>query len=225
MGKPTPGSACVSNGKFQCVDPTSALLCQSGKTVAMPCRGPNGCQGLGAASTCDDDLAMEGDACQQTLNENYACQVDHTKELICKDGKFAVARTCKGPKKCSVALNEINCDDSQADIGDTCVAEPGDANYACSTDKKFEVVCEAASSKFVVSNTCRGSKGCWITDNTVHCDQTMAREGDQCRPVDNFSCSEDAKQELKCTAQFKWVKHRDCKHDGCKIKGSDVYCD
>ena len=223
--KPSPGGPCVSNGKYQCSDPSNALLCQNGKLVTMPCRGPMGCTGLGTASSCDDNLAQEGDACQQTLNENYSCSTDHVKELICKDGKFAVARTCKGPKKCAVTGDLINCDDSMADVGDVCVAEQGDANYGCSTDKKTEVVCEAGSGKFQLSNTCRGQKGCWIENDTVHCDQSAAREGDKCRPVDNHSCSEDAHSELKCSAQFVWVKQRDCKRDGCKIKSNEVYCD
>ena len=106
--KPTPGAPCmVGNNKFQCTDPSNALLCQNGKWVTMPCRGPRGCRGVGTSQTCDDDLAQEGDACVQTLNENYSCSVDHTKELICKDGKFATVRTCKGPKKCTVTGDMI----------------------------------------------------------------------------------------------------------------------
>jgi len=53
----------------------------------------------------------------------------------------------------------------------------------------------------------------------------MARVGEKCRPVDNHSCSEDATQELKCSPQFTWIKQRDCKHGGCKIKSNEVYCD
>lgn len=223
--KPTPGGPCVTNNKYQCTDPSSALLCQNGKLVAMACRGPKGCRGTGASSSCDDDLSQEGDACMQSLNENYSCSLDHTKELICKDGKFAVARTCKGPKKCAVNGDLINCDDSMGDVGDVCRAEAGDANYGCTTDKKIEVVCDAATSKFQPSNTCRGPKGCYIENERVYCDQSMARVGDKCRPVDNHSCSEDATAELKCSPQFSWMLQRACKHSGCKIKSNEVYCD
>jgi hypothetical protein len=223
--KPTPGGPCVNNNKLLCSDPSSALLCQSGKYVAMACRGPKGCTGIGTSSFCDDDLAQEGDVCQMSLNENYSCSTDHVKELVCKDGKFAVARTCKGPKKCTVTGNTINCDDSIGDVNDVCRAEAGDANYGCSSDKKIEVVCDAATSKFQPSNTCRGPKGCYIDSERVYCDQSMARLGDKCRPVDNHSCSEDATQELKCSPQFQWTLQRACKHGGCKVKSNEVYCD
>jgi hypothetical protein len=223
--KPTPGGPCVTNNKYTCNDPTSAMLCQNGKYVTMPCRGPKGCRGTGPSSSCDDDLATENDACVQTLNDNYACSTDHLKELICKDGKFVTARTCKGPKKCAVNGDLINCDDSMADVNDQCVAEPGDSNYGCTPDKKIEVVCDAATNKFQTSNTCRGPKGCYIENERVFCDQSMARIGDKCRPVDNHSCSEDATAELKCSPQFTWILQRPCKHSGCKVKSQEVYCD
>ncbi|HEY6458963.1 MAG TPA: hypothetical protein VIY73_02400 [Polyangiaceae bacterium] len=223
--KPTPGAPCVTNGRFQCTDSSSAMLCQNGKYVSLSCRGPRGCRGVGASSQCDDDLANEGDACMMTLNDNYSCSVDHGKEFICKNGIFTAVRTCKGPKKCTVTGDMINCDDSLADVGDVCVVDPGDANYACSTNKQVETVCDAATSKFLPSNTCRGPKGCWVENQVVHCDMAMARVGDKCRPVDNHSCSEDATQELKCSPQFTWTKQRDCKHGGCKVKSNEVYCD
>jgi hypothetical protein len=192
----------------------------------MPCRGPRGCQGRGtSSSTCDDDLAQEGDPCQQTLNENYSCSTDHNKELLCKDGKFQTSSTCKGPKKCSVTGNTIKCDDSMADVGDPCVVEPGDANFGCSIDKKTEVQCDAATNKFIASNACRGPKGCWIEGDLVQCDSSFARIGDTCRPVENHACNEDARSEVKCSPQMKWVKHRECKREGCRVKGREIWCD
>ena len=222
--KPTPGAKCVANGKFQCTDPSSAILCQAGVYVALPCRGPHGCAGTGLQSKCDDDLATEGDACMMTLNENYACTSDHTKELICKDGKFVTLRTCKGPSKCTIANETLNCDDSIADVGDACVAEAGDANYGCSLDKKIEVVCDAATSKFQSFTACRGQKGCNIEKDVVHCDRTIGRVGEQCHTADDRSCSEDATAELKCSPQLRWLKQQDCKHDGCKVKGNYISC-
>jgi hypothetical protein len=221
--KQQPGSKCSSNGKFMCADTSSALVCQNGIVVSVACRGPKGCAGAGAASECDDDLAQEGDGCMMTLNENYACSTDHKTELLCKDGKFAAVRTCKGTKACTIAANVIHCDDSVADVGDACVEEAGDANYACSVDKKVEIVCKGG--KFEESNSCRGAKGCWIDGELVHCDASFGRDGDVCRPVDNHACSEDAKSELKCTAQMKWTKKRDCKREGCKVKGNEIWCD
>ncbi|HLK40032.1 MAG TPA: hypothetical protein VKU41_24920 [Polyangiaceae bacterium] len=217
------GDKCTSNGKYVCLDASGGLLCQNGVLVTLACRGPKGCQGMGASSMCDDDLSAEGDTCALTLNENFACTTDHKKELVCKDGKFVAASTCKGPKACSISGDMIHCDDSIADIGDPCREEPGDANYACTTDRKGEVVCRAGT--FQPSNSCRGVKGCWVDGNLVHCDASFAREGDICRPVDNVSCSEDAVTEVKCTPQMKWAKRRDCKRGGCKVKGNEVFCD
>jgi hypothetical protein len=224
--KPTPGSPCVSNGKYQCTDPGAALLCQSGKMVNMPCRGPKGCSGMGMSSQCDDDFAMPGEACMMAVSgDNLACGTEKVTELTCVAGSWKLTRTCKGPKKCTITGTMINCDDSMGDVNDPCTVEAGDNNYGCTTDKKIEVVCDASSSKFLPSNTCRGPKGCYIESDKVFCDQSMARLGDKCRPVDNHSCSEDATQELKCSPQFTWIKQRDCKHSGCKIKSSEVYCD
>lgn len=221
--KQKPGDKCSTPGKYTCVDTASALLCSSGTVVTLPCRGPHGCQGKGAASQCDDDLALEGDICQTTLNEDWSCSTDHKRELLCKDGKFQVARACKGPKSCQIQGNEIDCDDSMADVGDVCIEEPGDANYGCSLDKQTEVVCK--SGKFQASNSCRGLKGCSIDGNTVSCDQSIAHEGELCRPVDNYSCSADAKVMLTCSPTMKWIKAKDCKKSGCRVKGHEVSCD
>lgn len=228
--KPTAGGKCVSNGKYLCTDTTTALICQGGVYATMPCHGPRGCTGIGNNSSCDDDLGQEGETCAMGVGgDNLACGVDHARELICTLNKWTMARTCKGPKKCSVkhlgSTEEIDCDDSFADVGDLCKVEAGDNNYGCTTDKKVEVECDAASTKFIAYQGCRGQKGCFIDNaNMVHCDQTAAREGDPCHPVDNHSCNEDATSELKCSPQFKWIKQKDCKHDGCKIKSNEVYC-
>jgi hypothetical protein len=206
-----------------CADTSSALACQNGTVVSVACHGPKGCTGAGASSQCDDDLAQEGDGCMMTVNENYACSTDHKKELICKDGKFVTVRTCKGVKACNITGNVIDCDDTVAEVGDACVEEAGDANYACSVDKKLEIVCKGG--KFEESNICRGAKGCVVQGQMVMCDSSVAREGEVCRPVDNHACSEDAKSELKCSPQMKWTKKRDCKREGCKVKGNEIWCD
>jgi hypothetical protein len=221
--KAKPGDKCTANGRFTCMGPTGGLLCQAGVVVPLPCRGPKGCRSPGAVAECDDDLAEEGDNCAMTVNENYSCSTDHKKELVCTGGKFVVRRTCKGAGACAINGETIHCDDSVADIGDACVEEAGDANYACSVDKTSEIVCKA--NVFDISNSCRGPKGCWIEREMVHCDASFAREGEICRPVDNHACSEDAKSELRCSPQFKWVKKRECRREGCKVKGNELFCE
>jgi hypothetical protein len=216
----------IGNNKFQCSDPSNALLCANGKWTPMPCRGPRGCTGTGMSQRCDDDIAQAGDAClMESGGDNLACSADKLTELTCVANTWKMTRTCKGPKKCVITGTILNCDDSMGDVGDPCVVEAGENNYGCSSDKKIEVVCDAATSKFQLSQACRGPNGCHIEGTSVYCDRSMARIGEKCRPVDNHSCSEDATQELKCSPQFTWIKQRDCKHSGCKIKNSDVYCD
>jgi hypothetical protein len=221
--KPRPGATCSTSGKFTCENGSTALLCQGGVIVSLPCRGPKGCKGVGAASECDDDLAEEGDNCATGTTENVSCSTDRKKELLCTAGKFTVRRTCKGDDACTVQGNLIRCDDDIGDIGDPCVQEPGDANYACSVDKKFEIVCRG--NKFEPSNTCRGPKGCWIEGEAVRCDNSVARVGEICRPVDNNACSEDAKSQLHCSPPGKWAQGRECKGEGCKVKGNELLCD
>jgi hypothetical protein len=227
--KPAPGGKCVSNGKYQCSDSTSALLCQAGVYVALPCKGPKGCSGVGNNSSCDDDFGNEGETCTMGVGgDNLACSVEKNKELICTQGKWTIARTCKGPKHCAVKhigiTEELECDDSFGDVGDLCRVEAGDNNYGCSVDKKTEVECDASTTKFIAYNGCRGTRGCWIEHDIVHCDHSAGREGEPCHPVDTYACNEDATSQLKCSPQFKWVKNRDCKHDGCKVKGNEVSC-
>jgi hypothetical protein len=220
--KQKPGDKCVSNGKFQCTDPTTALLCQNGTIVSMPCRGQNGCQGIGTGSQCDDDLGQAGEPCMVGADgENYACAVDKKSQLTCTAGKWTVLSTCKGPNACKVVGTMVNCDDDFADINDPCKSSASDANYSCTPDKKTIVVCQ--NNKFVEWEGCHGPKGCSIDNNLVHCDDTMGAINDTCRHPDSHACSDDGSQMVRCTAQFKWAKQMDCKH-GCRVHGNEVDC-
>jgi hypothetical protein len=219
--KQKPGDKCVSNGKFQCTDPSTALLCQTGTLVSMPCRGPKGCAGAGAASSCDDDLGQVGDACMtDSTGANYACATDLKSQLVCTAGKWTTNSTCKGPNACKVTGNMVHCDDNFADIGDPCQSAASDANYSCTPDKKSEVVCTA--NKFVESEGCHGPKGCHIENNEVYCDSSNAAVGDICRHTGTAACADDTHSMLKCTSG-KWAHALDCKH-GCSVKGTEVLC-
>lgn len=220
--KQKPGDKCVNNGQFQCTNASTALLCQSGTIVSMPCRGPNGCQGVGPGSQCDDDLGQAGEPCLSgSGGDNYACAVDHKSELVCTNGKWTVESTCKGPGSCKVEGLMVHCDDDFADVNDPCKSAASDANYSCTPDKKTIVVCQ--SNKFVEWEGCHGPKGCHIENNQVYCDTSMGAVGDQCRHADSHACSDDATQLLRCSPQFKWTKQMDCKH-GCKVHGTEVDC-
>ena len=149
---------------------------------------------------------------------SYACTRDGSTRLQCRAGTFQVASTCKGPKGCTAASGKAVCDDDIGDVGDLCVQAPTDANYACSTDFSQEIKCDDGG-RFQAWKSCRGPKRCHIDNARVFCDQSVAREGDRCAPVDNHSCSEsDGTFELKCSPQLAWFRLRGCPKNGCGIK-------
>ena len=192
---PAVGGKCTNLGRFICSTPDSALLCNGGTYEAISCRGARGCTGGSLNPQCDDDLAQLGDACFSATNDNYACATDHKSSLKCENGKFALYRTCKGLKGCTVNVkaDEIDCDTSLVDVGDPCGTS---GTYSCSSDHKMELMCQ--SEKFVPANSCRGPRECRIMDDKVHCDESVALEGDPCDTADEVTCSVDGKSMLTC---------------------------
>jgi hypothetical protein len=211
------GKPCTESGKVECIDTESSLRCDGATWRAVACHGPNGCRD----AVCDDSFASEGDACfSDASSESYACTVDRTALLICRDNKFERERNCKGPERCTVRGNgdQIFCDTSIADAGDAC----SPASLACATDAKMKLRC--ADGKFVEDNTCRGPKGCLMKEHAVYCDETIAMEGDVCDTAGEVTCGMDGKTTLVCKSG-KFVKKRDCKgQDGCSFRGTTLYC-
>jgi hypothetical protein len=156
----------------------------------------------------------------------YACGRDFDTELECRNGKFSVLSTCRGPKGCRVVEPKIQCDDSIAAAGDPCVRQADAANFGCATDKKAELECDEATSKFRVSKPCRGPRGCYIADDLVHCDGTLARAGEPCRPPGNRACSDSGTLELKCLPDLTWGYFKDCPEEGCRaeIEKKEIVC-
>jgi hypothetical protein len=154
----------------------------------------------------------------------YACTQDGRTRLQCRAGGYQIASTCKGPKGCTAASGKAVCDDDVGDVGDLCVHSPTGVNFACSTSGSQEIVCDD-SGRFQSWSTCRGRKGCRVDEGRVYCDQSTAREGDQCGLEDNHSCTEDGTAELKCSPQHTWVRQRRCKKSGCSVKNNEVLCE
>ncbi len=82
----------------------------------------------------------------------------------------------------------------------------------------------------VVAMTCRGPAGCRLDGTVVHCDYTHAALGDPC-DVDDFTCANDGKHELRCDGAH-FVAASTCKGpDGCTLtpahdnKGFTLSCD
>lgn len=204
--KPQPGAACKS-GMF-CVDAHSALTCQGGVYQPLACHGPRGCIASGQTASCDMQLAEEGETCLGTA-DTYACSLDHKKGLACRDGRWALWRTCKGPDGCTWKnKSNVECDSTYADVGDPCT---GSGNVACGTEKKSLYVCRG--DKFEVYKSCRGPLGCTVKDKLADCDDSVAAESDPCDVQEERVCTVDHKAQLVCRAS-KYVKEKDCKREG-----------
>jgi hypothetical protein len=131
------------------------LACTAGKFQPWRvCRGSRGCTFAGAKIDCDTTTAEPNDAC--TEPGAAACRIDKDMMVECKNGHFVPSSTCRGPRGCVPAgassLRPI-CDDSVANIGDTC--EPAD-ELRCTVDKRAEVKC--AGGRYAKKADC--PKGC-----------------------------------------------------------------
>jgi hypothetical protein len=151
-GRPCMGEedeyACTSNGK-------RALVCNKGKfDLYLECRGMDGCRMAGHTPTCDQSVADKGDPCKKS--GALACASDQKQLVICKDGKFAVHRHCRGQKGCTNDGEAPSCDESLSRAGDPC-GVPG--QVVCSEDGKEELVCQTGV--YMVSRACKA--GCTVT--------------------------------------------------------------
>jgi hypothetical protein len=138
---------------------------------------------------------------------------------VCRDGRFALWRRCRGPRACVVGAAPASSDARATDAGatqpasegadarsvrcDTSAGAPGDpcerrGSYACSTDGKTMLVCTGTS--LAAASSCRGPNGCRIDIATskVDCDDTVAEVGDPCDEARRITCATDHKAELVC---------------------------
>ena len=191
-------------------------------------------------------LADQGDPCIGVA-DSYACSVDHKKGLACRDGKWALWRTCKGEGGCTWKnKNKVECDATAADNGDPCGSA---GSVACSSDKKALLICRAE--KFEMYKACRGPSGCVVksqaggpstaspttlptalptaspTQRSADCDNSTGQEGDACDVQEDRICSVDRESQLVCHGP-KYVKEKECRRaGGCLFvsHGSPPKCD
>lgn len=98
-GSAAPGGPCDTTG-FLCHDNVTALECQLGKWVSLPCRGPNGCQREGNIIKCDMSGNMEGDACATSAVGSGLCTSDMKATLECRNDPTAMTNTLKKTNTC-----------------------------------------------------------------------------------------------------------------------------
>ena len=148
------GDACMgeSEEEYACsVDKKRAVLCQAGKFVPyLECRGKKGCALLGKQIACDTSVAAKSDPCK--VQGDSACSDDQKEMLVCKDGKFAHYRFCRGRAGCYFRDEAPACDETQSQEGDEC-GVPG--YVVCSVDGKTELICQ--SGHFSYSRTCKSA--------------------------------------------------------------------
>src|ERR1700722_3717000 len=148
------GGKCIT-GRATCSDDKSGLFCGADGTYqSITCGGKEGCRQVGAMVSCDQSVAASGDAC---TGPGLACASDSRSAFSCQAGRFVLAETCLGPGACSVALDDIVCDNDIAKAGDPC---RDDGDYACTADKTAALKC--TGKKMAPINTCRGPNQCAI---------------------------------------------------------------
>ena len=104
------GEACTA-GQEDCEGNGTALECRNGKFVAVPCRGPTGCQvSLNNTVTCDTSLSRPGDGCRQSEEELAMCDPqDATSILVCTGGNW-VTFVCTDGATCTDDGDRLSCE-------------------------------------------------------------------------------------------------------------------
>jgi hypothetical protein len=226
--KPAVGGKC-SAGQSSCIDSSSGLFCGAdGTWKSMTCAGAGGCKKAeGSKVTCDNDIAAVNDGCE--LPDDNACTADRRKFLQCKNQKFVLIDTCKGPGACRISGSTLFCDNDIADVGDPCSNEKF---FACTSDSGMALQCNGG--KYTLAQSCRGPKGCSIVHPKpkmpdIECDFTVASENDPCVFPGNEACSADRKTMYTCTGG-KYTSPSACSGPaGCAVsvvkKVAKVSCD
>lgn len=141
--------ACSRDGKH-------AFVCKAGKFEPwLECRGKAGCSMLGRSLSCDTSIAEAGDACK--TQGAVACGVDLKHMLVCRDGKLALYRHCRGQYGCGFRGDAPSCDETISLAGDPC-GIPG--QVVCAVDGKTELVCQGGV--YTKSLTCKTA--CTVTN-------------------------------------------------------------
>jgi hypothetical protein len=154
--KPKEGGSCTRDSI--CGDPSTQLVCISGKWAAMPCKGPDGCAvDRNGEVSCDMSGNATDDACAQT-DGKMVCSPDKKSRVRCVKRKTEIV-SCDGPAGCAPkrsATKTVSCDRiPRYHPEDTCIDGTDDA---CDADRKLWLTCEGG--KWKVESPCRGSRGC-----------------------------------------------------------------
>lgn len=106
-GSAAPGGNCDTTG-FLCHDNVTALECQLGKWVALPCRGPSGCNREDNVIKCDMSGNMENDPCATSAVGSGLCTSDGKATLECRNDPMAMTNTLKKTNTCRTCMVQRN---------------------------------------------------------------------------------------------------------------------
>jgi hypothetical protein len=137
------------------------------------------------------------------------------------ESQWKLVAKCTGPKACELQGLFVKCDQSIATEGDPCEVAKGDKSFACTADKKSELVCTEGSWKLAAK--CGGAKGCEVQGLFVKCDNSVAAVGDRCSKSGDAACSDDGKSILQCK-DGQYVVDEPCRTGRCTVDGMFIKC-
>jgi hypothetical protein len=137
------------------------LLCHEGKYELHSCRGPKGCDNASGKVECDRSVQMESDLCAQ--DKTQTCSMDNKRVLTCKGRRYVVDEYCRGPKGCTVAGGNVQCDRGAQNNAEPC-HKNGD--FECAVDGKTRLVCKDL--RWEVEQKCPGK--CVSAAGKVSCE-------------------------------------------------------
>jgi hypothetical protein len=155
------GESCGDATARACsADGTTLLRCDGSRMIGVQrCRGPRGCyrDAPEAPASCDQGGAEVDDPCDATGNH---CSADGRTILKCAPShRYALARTCAGPRGCFRAGESLVCDVSIGEVGEGC---DGDGGSWCSRDGTQENTCR--SGVLAKKQTCSRCTADWASD-------------------------------------------------------------
>jgi hypothetical protein len=162
-----PGDPCAKSeeGVAACAGQDAMVSCRARRYERVSCRGPRGCEMVGAQANCDQSVAEPGDACGPTSTK-AACSADKTRVLACRNGAMAELYQCRGPLGCVSASGKLSCDQTVARVGDACDRQLH-GHLACAEDEKALTICQ--NERFVPSERCKPGTTCTVSGQSTAC--------------------------------------------------------
>ncbi|MCU0689866.1 MAG: hypothetical protein MUF54_00555 [Polyangiaceae bacterium] len=101
-----PGQKCSTEGEAECTGTDKVLTCSKQVWTEIPCRGPEGCETVGAQVNCDMTFGQVGEPCDD--DGNAACTPEKKSALKCTGGKWQHDGDCAGGCKVSGTIVECS---------------------------------------------------------------------------------------------------------------------